>query len=110
VIPVPPSIDPEAGATLVTVGGATNVKAFVRVPVCASGFVTVTSTAPAACAGVEAVIVVALLTFTLVGAAPPTVTVAPAANPAPVMVMFVPPAIGPDAGDTLLRLTVDGTA
>ena len=48
---VPPAVPPVFGATEVTVGGgvgATYVKQLVHVPVCASGFVTATLTAPAA--------------------------------------------------------------
>ena len=43
---------------------------------------------------------VLLTTTTLVAAAPPTVTVAPAAKFVPVSVTAVPPAAGPDTGDT----------
>ena len=45
-------------------------------------------------------IVVLLLTMTLVARVPPTVTVAPAANPVPETVIDVPPAVGPDVGLT----------
>ena len=68
--------------------------------------VTVTVTAPALPAGVVAVICVALTTTTLVAAAPPNITVAPAAKFAPVIVTAVPPAIGPPLGDTLLTVGV----
>ena len=54
--------------------------------------VTVTSRAPAAPAGVTAVIDVALATTTLVAGVPPIVTVAPAAKLVPVSVTAVPPA------------------
>jgi len=53
--------------------------------------VTVTATAPAACAGVVAVIEVLLTTFTLVAAVPPRLTVAPGRKPVPVMVTAAPP-------------------
>jgi hypothetical protein len=69
--------------------------------------VTVTVTAPAACAGVVAVILVLLTTTTLVAAALPNVTVAPVAKFAPVMVTAVPPAVDPLPGATVL--TVGGT-
>ncbi|CAB4564832.1 unannotated protein [freshwater metagenome] len=55
---------------------------------------------PAEPAGVVQVIDVADTTFTFVHAAPPTVTVAPAAKPVPVIVIDVPPAVEPEAGDT----------
>ena len=66
--------------------------------------VTVTVTAPAACAGVVAVIVVVFTTTTLVAAVPPNVTVAPEAKFVPVIVTAVPPAAGPLFGDTLLTV------
>jgi hypothetical protein len=65
--------------------------------------VTVTVTAPATCAGVVAVIE-APLTTTLVAAVPPIVTVAPVAKLVPVMVIAVPPAVGPLFGETLLTV------
>lgn len=61
---------------------------------------TVTSTAPAAWAGVVAVMEVALPTLIPVAATPPKVTVAPATNPVPVTVTTVPPVSGPAAGET----------
>jgi hypothetical protein len=69
--------------------------------------VTVTVTAPALPAGVVAVIVVLFTTPTLVAAAPPNVTVAPAAKFVPVIVTAVPPSVDPLFGLTLL--TVGGT-
>jgi hypothetical protein len=66
--------------------------------------VTVTVTAPAACAGVVAVIVVLFTTTTLVAAVPPNVTVAPAAKFVPVIVTAVPPAVDPLFGETLLTV------
>jgi hypothetical protein len=66
--------------------------------------VTVTVTAPAACAGVVAVIEVLLTTTTLVAAVPPNVTVAPAAKFVPAMVTAVPPPVGPLFGVTLLTV------
>ena len=68
--------------------------------------VTTTSAGPAGCAGVVALICVALTTLTPVAADPPTVAVAPAAKPVPVIVIGVPPAVGPDVG--LTALTVGG--
>ena len=57
-----------------------------------------------ACAGVLAVIVVLLFTITPVAAVPPTVTVAPEAKPVPVIVISVPPAVGPEVGDTVVTV------
>ena len=48
--------------------------------------------------------VVLLTTTTLVAAAEPKVTVAPAAKFVPVIVTAVPPATGPLLGDTLLTV------
>ena len=73
---------------------------FVLVPCWPSVLVTTTFTAPAACAGVVAVMLVALPTFTLVAGEPPRLTVAPAKKPVPVIVTEVPPASGPDPGET----------
>ena len=75
--------------------------ALVLVPLDPPGFVTVTLTAPAACAGVVAVIVMPPLTLTPVAALPPIVTVAPDAKFVPVIAIFVPPLVGPVAGDTV---------
>src|SRR5437879_6142782 len=65
-----------------------------------------TSARPAACAGVVALICVALTTPTPVAALPPTATVAVASKLVPVMVMAVPPAVGPEVG--LTASTVGG--
>jgi hypothetical protein len=64
--------------------------------------VTVTSTTPAACAGVTAVIVVLLVTFTFVAATPPNLTVAPGKKFVPVIVTAVPPVVCPLFGETEL--------
>jgi hypothetical protein len=64
--------------------------------------VTVIVTAPAVPAGAVAVIVVLLTTVTLVAAALPNVTVAPAAKSTPVIVTAVPPDTTPEFGVTLL--------
>jgi hypothetical protein len=104
---VPPAVGPLVGAIPLTVGGGpTNVKQPAQLPDCASGFVTVTVAAPAACAGVVAVIVVAFTTVTPVAAVPPMVTVAPATKFVPVIVTLVPPAIGPLEG--AIPVTVGG--
>ncbi len=57
--------------------------------------------APAAPAGVVAVIEVASTTFTLVAATPPTVTLLAPVKLFPVMVIAVLPEAGPDDGLTL---------
>jgi hypothetical protein len=69
-----------------------------------SGFVTVTLTAPAGCAGVVAEIDVALLTTTPVAAVPPTETAAPTTKLVPAIVMAVPPSVDPEAGVTLVTV------
>ena len=79
-------------------------KPFVSVAVCVSGFVTTTLTAPAVRAGVVAVSWVALLKVTAVAAVPPKVTVAPETKLVPVIVTEVPPAVGPELGETLLTV------
>jgi len=71
----------------------------VQAPLCVSGFVTTTLTAPAACAVVVPVMLVALMVDT-VRAEPPKETVAPAWNPVPLTVTDVPPALGPLGGVT----------
>jgi hypothetical protein len=68
-----------------------------------SGFVTVTSTVPAACPGVVAEIDVALTAVT-VADAPPMLTVAPAWKFVPVIVTPVPPNVVPELGE--IPLTV----
>lgn len=78
----------------------------VKLPFSPPGFVTVTVTAPAACAGVVAVMLVLLTTTTLVAAVPPNVTVAPAAKLVPVIVTAVPPAVDPLVGEILLTVGV----
>ena len=75
-----------------------------------SVFVTVTLTAPAAWAGVFAVMVVELTTTTFVAAEPPKVTVAPAWKPVPLMVTGVPPRYGPLFGVTDVTVTAGGAA
>src|SRR6202047_1656793 len=75
-----------------------------RVPVWVSVLVTTTFTAPAAWAGVVAVIEVALTTVTPVAAVPPNVTAVAPVKLVPVMVTDVPPAIGPEFGLTLVTV------
>jgi hypothetical protein len=69
--------------------------------------VTVTSTTPAAPAGVAAVIEVELFTMKLVVGALPKATATAPVKPVPVMTMEVPPAVGPDV---LPRLVTVGRA
>jgi hypothetical protein len=69
--------------------------------------VTVTITAPLACAGVVATISVALATLTFVAATPPNVTVAPAAKRVPPRVTVVAPNVSP--ADGVIWVTVGGT-
>jgi hypothetical protein len=75
----------------------------VRLPLCALT-VTVTVAAPAPPEGVAAVMVVVFTNATLVAAAPPNVTAAPAAKFVPVIVTAVPPAVGPLFGEILLTV------
>jgi hypothetical protein len=66
--------------------------------------VTDTVAGPTVPAGVVAVMVVGLTTFTFEAAAPPICTVAGATNPVPVIVTFVLPPVGPWLG--LIAVTV----
>jgi len=101
VIGVPPIVDPEAGITVLTVGaGNAYVKPLVSVAACVSGLVTTTFTAPAACAGVVAVIVVLLTTVMPVAGLPPKLTVAPETRLVPEIVIAVPPVVRPVFGET----------
>jgi hypothetical protein len=104
----PPAAGPTASNATAPVG-ATYVNAVASVPLCVSVFVTVTLTAPAACAGVVAVIVVLFTTLTLAAALPPTFTVAPVANPVPVIVIAVPPLVDPVGGVTLVTVGAGAT-
>jgi hypothetical protein len=79
------------------------VKQAVHVPLCVSGLVTVTLTAPAAWADVVPVMLVAL-TVDTVSADPPKETVAPAWNPLPETVTEVPPTVGPPVGLTVVTV------
>jgi hypothetical protein len=76
----------------------------VKVPLLVSVLVTTTLTAPAAWAGVVAVIEVLFTTVTPVADVPPSFTVAPAKNPVPVMVTAVAPLVGPVLG--VIEVTV----
>ena len=96
---MPPAAGPTASK--MTPGGARYVNAFASVPLWPSLFVTLTLTAPAACEGVVAVIVVALTTVTAVAAVPPMMTVGPDRKPVPLIVTAVPPLVVPETGATL---------
>src|SRR5712691_3478267 len=68
--------------------------------------VTVTSTVPAACAGLTAVIVASSTTLKLAADAAPKLTpVTPVLNPVPLIVTDVPPATGPLFGVTPVTAT-----
>lgn len=73
-------------------------------PLWASVLVATTLTAPAAWAGVVAVIDVLFTRVTPVAAVPPKLTVAPVRKPAPVMVTVVPPMVVPELG--VIRVTL----
>ena len=64
------------------------------------GVVTTTLFAPAAPAGVTAVMTVEETTTTLVAVTPPTVTVDAPERFVPVIVIAVPPNVDPDVGET----------
>ena len=66
-----------------------------------------TSTTPAACAGVTAVTVVEVITLTLVAAVPPKVTLVVPARPVPVKVTPTPPDVVPVLGETTDKLLPD---
>ena len=106
VIDVPPAVEPAVGDTAVTVGAGVTKVNNVFATLVRPAEVTRTLAVPAVPVGVVHVIDVAETTLTPVHAAPPTVTVAPAAKPVPVIVIDAPPAVEPEAGDT--AVTVGG--
>ena len=79
--------------------GTTYVNAFVAVAL-PPGVVTATLFAPTVPAGVTAVTLVDETTTTLVAATPPTVTLVAPVKFVPVIVIAVPPAVEPVAGET----------
>jgi hypothetical protein len=95
---VPPAVGPIDGATVEIVGAGRYVKPFVFVTL-PPGAVTTTLFAPTLPAGVVQVIDVAVAA-TFVADTPPIFTVAPVRF-VPVIVIEVPPAIGPDVGVTV---------
>jgi len=118
VMGVPPAIGPELGETAVTVGTTAGMLYVKLSPALAAlvppEVVTKRLKVPAlAPPPVVAVISVGETTFTLVAAmAPlsplpwPMATVAPETNPVPVIVMDVPPVVGPELGETLVTVGV----
>src|SRR5947199_198536 len=86
----PPPGGPPRGDTPPTSGASRYVKQ-AHEPASAVGFVTVTAIAPAAWAGVVAVIDVLLITTTFVAEVPPNVTVALETKPVPAIFTVVPP-------------------
>src|SRR5262249_20192628 len=99
---VPPAIGPEVGSTFATVGGATYVNWSAElVALVPPGPETVMSTVPADSAGATAVICPSLSTEKLGAATPPKSTSVVPVNCAPAIVTLVPPAVGPEFGDTL---------
>jgi hypothetical protein len=69
-----------------------------KIAVALPAIATFTFTAPTACGGVVAVIVVALITCTFAAVAVSKITDAPFVNPAPINVTLAPPPTGPIAG------------
>ncbi len=104
----PPKVEPVAGLTPVTDGAlAWKVKwSAVLVAENPPGVVTVTSTVPAKCAGVTAVIKVSELTANEAAATAPNETAVAPVNPAPLIVTVVPPEVEPP--DALRLATVGG--
>jgi hypothetical protein len=104
---VPPARGPELGLTEVTVGGAMYVYS-VLAGLLPPGVVTTMLTAPAAPAGVVAVMVVAFTTKKVVAATPLKVTLVAPVRFVPVIVTLVPPATAPELG--LTEVTVGPAA
>jgi hypothetical protein len=99
-LPVPPSMGNNwLVLEIAKEQGAVYVYPPFSVPLCMVVFVTTTSTTPAPCAAVTAVIVVELTTLTDVAAVPPSLTVAPDWKFAPVTVTEVPPPVEPELGE-----------
>ena len=105
---VPPFAVPEVGLIPVTVGaGFEELKVYppLSVPLWPSVLVTTTSTVPAVCAGVVAVTAVpSSFAIVAVADAPPSFTVAPGRNHAPLMVTNVPPLDAPELGETVVTV------
>jgi hypothetical protein len=100
VIGVPPAVGPAFGVTSEIVGGTmTYVNPFARFAV-PPGVVSETGFAPAAPGGVTAVTVFGLTTVTELAALPPIDTALVPVRFVPVIVITVPPAVGPWIGLT----------
>ena len=103
---VPPSLAPLVGVTdVATGGGGTKVKQLTQVALWVSRLVTVTFAAPATCAVVVPVMLVAVTVATVSGD-PPSDTLAPDWKPLPLTVTELPPAVDPLFGVT--DVTVGG--
>jgi hypothetical protein len=98
-IGVPPAVGPALGTIVVIAGGAKRVKPFGRVAV-PPGVVTDTDFAPAESAAVTAVIVNGFTTVTEVADFVPILTEVAPVKLTPVIVIAVPPAVGPWFGVT----------
>lgn len=101
---VPPVVGPEAGDTAVIVGvGWTYVNALPRL---AAPFAVWMETvfAPVVFAGLTAVTVVELTVWMFVAATPPNVTAVVPTRFVPVSVTVVPPVVGPELGETAVRV------
>ena len=100
VINVPPKVEPLAGETNEIVGCATKVNALLPIALPTAVTTTTSATRPAAPAGVTAVMLVGEITFKLVAATPPIVTLVVPSRSVPVIVINVPPKVEPVAGET----------
>ena len=101
VMVVPPSVEPLDGVTLEIVGAGTTYVNVIACVVDPLGVVTTIVLAPIVVdAGVTAVIEVALTTTTLVAATPLIFKLLAPVKFVPVMVIAVPPLVGPVAGVT----------
>jgi hypothetical protein len=102
---VAPVVDPEEGATDVTVGGAAKMNwSLALVGEVPLGLVTVTSTVPAAWAGEVVVISVSETTVKDAAGIAPKSTAFAVVKSVPVIVTGVPPAVGPALGATELTV------
>jgi hypothetical protein len=113
---VPPAVEPMLGeiASMISGGGGgggggvTYVNAAVNVPLSPPGLVTTTSTRPASCFGIVAVMLVLVMVVTF-AERPSSVSVAGDRNPVPPMVTEIAPSVDPLAGKIDLTLkTADG--
>ena len=106
---VPPAVEPLGGATVVNVGvGVTYVYGWP--PDVPLGFLTVTLTPPAACAGDCTVIDVSLWIVKLVTSTLPKNTSVAVSKLLPVRFTAVPPAVEPLGGATVVNVGAGGVA